>query len=71
MINLDSNGFVELPPAYVKVNGALVTNPAVRAAQQAAYYQYRTAYRQDGNLSRAVGRYRIDGSVNLFVRTLK
>jgi len=71
MINLDSNGFVALPPAYVRINDVLTINPEVLEAQRAAYHQYRTAYRTDNRGIRAVGRYNIDGSVTPYVRTLK
>jgi hypothetical protein len=71
MVTLDENGFVALPPAYVKVDGVMVTNPEVFEAQRAAYFQYRTAYRTDSKGTRAVGRYNLDGSVTPYVRTLK
>jgi hypothetical protein len=71
MVTLDSNGFVALPPAYVRIDGQLQINPEVREAQQAAYFQYRTAYRTDSKGTRAVGRYNLDGSVTPYVRTLK
>ena len=70
-MNIDKNGFVELPAAYVKVNGQLQFNPEVLKAQKAAYFQNRTAYRTDSKGSRAVGLYQLDGSVVPFVRTLK